>query len=349
MSSTPLVIRADAGPAIGVGHVMRCLALAQQCLDQGSRVFLVGRVDSSILQERLLSDGVEIIPMDADQGTADDLAFTLAAIKETGADWLVLDGYEFGAEYQRAVRRAGTRLLMLDDYGHQPEYETDILLNQNLGAENMAYRLNADSLRLDGPRYALLRREFVSAARGCPSRRTPDKARRVLVILGGSDPRNLSLAVLQALADTGRDDWSVTVAVGPANLHRAELEAEARQLAFEVRVLALGRETPDIMAASDMAVTAAGSTCWELVLLGVPSLVMACADNQAGIASALAQAGAARSLGRVKQVDRQILSQEITTLADDSIARQVISRTAQFLVDGGGAERVYRAMFGEAA
>ena len=161
--SASLLIRADAAPAMGTGHVMRCLALAQAAKVRGIPVRLVGRVNVRWVRERLRTEGVAFTALEGEvpeKEAPEDLfgqpSDNFSNEVEGVTPWVVLDGYHFGLDCQKAVRAAGYKLLVIDDYCHLPEYSCDILLNQNIGAEKFAYTGDIGA-KLLGPEFALLR------------------------------------------------------------------------------------------------------------------------------------------------------------------------------------------------
>jgi len=180
-------IRADAAPRVGTGHVMRCLALARWALNEGADVFFSGRVNVPWVKERLEREGIPFMPVPGDipgQENPQSLQPVLDTISK--GDWFVFDGYHFGPDCQKAARAAGALLLVIDDYAHLPEYHCDILLNQNLGAEKLLYAGDIGRTLL-GPRYALLRPEFLNARRAAESRPVRHDSRNILLTLGGGN------------------------------------------------------------------------------------------------------------------------------------------------------------------
>src|SRR5262249_34539906 len=135
----PLVVRADASTARGTGHVMRCLALAQAWQDAGGRVVFVMADEVSGLSTRLKSEDISIESIAAVAGSEDDARQTSECAGRVGADWIVVDGYQFSGRYQQRVKDTGHRLLVLDDYGHADHYWADVVVNQNLGARVSLY------------------------------------------------------------------------------------------------------------------------------------------------------------------------------------------------------------------
>ncbi|HMF15122.1 MAG TPA: UDP-2,4-diacetamido-2,4,6-trideoxy-beta-L-altropyranose hydrolase, partial [Gemmataceae bacterium] len=302
MSTTlpPLVFRCDAGFALGTGHVMRCLALAQGWQDIGGEVVFVMRELPAALWERLRAEGIQVVQFGGD-GDEQDVMATAAIIRECRPGWVVADGYHLTHEWQRSVRAAGCRLLAFDDHGQIGRHCADLVVDQNLGTSTDLYAdCSADTRLLLGPRYVLLRREF----RRWQERRGKFSpvARRILVTLGGADSRNATAKVLRALDWIRRQELETVALVGPANPHRAELETLIRQSRAIIDLRQSVQDVPEWMAWADVAIAAGGTTTWELLFMGVPSLLLILADNQASVARSARAAGFARCLGRAEDV-----------------------------------------------
>ena len=160
MVKQTLLIRADASTRIGTGHVMRCLALAQAWEDSGRRAAFAMGMDAPALEDRLRSDGMEVVHLSAEPGSLEDAEMTADIAQKMGAGWAVVDGYHFGSDYQRIIKESGLRLLFIDDNGHADHYYADIVLNQNLHANEELYRKREPYTKLlFGTEYVLLRRE----------------------------------------------------------------------------------------------------------------------------------------------------------------------------------------------
>jgi UDP-2,4-diacetamido-2,4,6-trideoxy-beta-L-altropyranose hydrolase len=316
-----ILVRADASPAMGLGHAMRCLALAQAHRDAGGEVVFVMADPPEAFARRLAAEDIPVRRGETAHETA-------AIAGEIGAPWIVLDGYDFDVAYERALG-AAARLLVLDD--HDADHHADLILRQGLGA------LEGDRV-LAGPRYALLRREFRTwdpAARA-----VPERARRILVTLGGGDPGALALCVLAALERID-EPLEVQWLTGPLNPRRAELEAAAPRW---MDVVVDAADMPQRMAWADVAVTAAGITSWELARIGTPQIAIELAYNQRAVATALADAGIAIRVGWHEDVDDAELAATIAGLARDAGARAEMSRRGRATIDGQGAVRVLETM-----
>ena len=344
MIAATLLIRADASVAIGTGHLMRCLALAQAWQDAGGRaVFAMAETTPSI-RARLTHESCEVANILYEAGTAADAEQTAAFGKEQNSDWIVVDGYHFGPDYQSALRAAGPKVLFLDDNGHARHYSADLVLNQNVSASADLYVDREPTTRLLlGTRFCLLRREF-RTWRGWKRKVSP-VCRRALVMMGGSDPENVTARVIQALGLAGLADMQTTVVAGGSNLNLERLQSLAAQTRHKITVLNDVTNVPEIMSAADVAISAAGSTCWELCAMGLPSLLMDIADNQTNLAKELDRRGCAIRLGD-RMVPEERIADQFKELVASYELRQSLSQRSRELVDGDGAMRVISVLRG---
>lgn len=331
-----LLFRADATVQIGTGHVMRCLALAQAVQDSGGQAVFATAEMPPAIQARLAAEAfkVQII---ASNGGEKDAVETIALGRQTHSDWIVVDGYKFGAEYQRALKDAGFKVLFVDDYGHATHYFADLVLNQNAYARTSMYRgREAYTRLLLGTRYCLLRREFV--AWGGWNREIASVGSKVLITLGGSDPENVTGKVVAAL---GRlPEIEATVVAGGGNPHLETLQRLVTECGHAIRLMNSVSDMPELMAWADMAVAGAGSTCWEFCLLKLPMAVTDIADNQTPIAHSLRERGAAHYLGSAGALEADGIAQQVAHLLAAKDERASLSDCCGKLVDGLGAARV---------
>jgi UDP-2,4-diacetamido-2,4,6-trideoxy-beta-L-altropyranose hydrolase len=317
---------------------MRCLALAQAWQVAGGSVSFVGTLTPAVA-ERLESERIDIRPPGAEPGTPEEAAETAQCAEKVGASWVVVDGYHFESQYQRRLREEGRRVLFIDDYGHADWYDADLVLNQNIDAEATLYEERAPHTDLLlGPKFALLRKEFWPWRE---PRRTPrTRASRVLVTLGGADPDNLTTRVVRGLGQFDAEDVRVTVLVGGSNPHERAVRAAAKASGESVEVRSDVDDMASLMAESDVAVSAGGSTCWELAFMGIPNVIVVLAENQRGIAKGLDEAGTAINLGWHESVEATAIRDRVELLLTDEGRRLRMAQAAQRLVDGNGTGRV---------
>jgi UDP-2,4-diacetamido-2,4,6-trideoxy-beta-L-altropyranose hydrolase len=339
MSSASLIIRADANVAIGTGHVMRCLALAQAWQDVGGTAAFAATEIPSGIETRLSAESFEVLRLSSSAGIKEDASQTAALAQERRSVWIVVDGYQFGSDYQRALKAAGFKVLFLDDYGHAPHYCADIVLNQNLCADERKYsNRESHTQLLLGARYCLLRREF-NAWREW-QREFPSIASKILVTVGGSDPENMTLLIVQALRSAAVPDLEAVIVVGGGNPHLASVQRAVCDSGLKLRVVTNVANMPELMAWADLAVSGAGSTCWEMCWLGLPALLICVAPNQESSAQCLAEKGAALLLNHSSEVTTSAIVTAVEELAHARILREQIYRSSRELVDCHGASRV---------
>ena len=322
---------------------MRLLALAQAYLDARGLVHWAFAELPGTVQNRLAGEGISLHRIDEPPGSPGDARATGAVARAVGAEWLAVDGYHFDAEYQHAAKGSGVSLLVLDDLGEQPFYPADIVVNQNVHAETLSYQVPPSTKLLLGPRYALLRREFLSLRETL--RPVSDRVEHILVTFGGSDPDNLTGLALGALATLRLAETTIHVVLGGANPHREELSRLAAQLPSRVNLLYDVRDMPQLMATADLALAAAGVTALELALCGVPAVLCAIATNQEAALQAMEERGTAISIGPAHCTSADIIRTAVLRLLHDPDMRRSLSARSLEMVDGGGVWRVLDAMF----
>lgn len=325
------MIRADADSRIGMGHVMRCLALAQSWIGFGGTARLACTAVPPAIAERYHDAGAEVVLHD--RWPAEELVDDAAAV--------VADGLEIADGDLAAIAAAGLPLATIDDMGHRSAYPGAVVVNQNLHADAALYSGKTEARLCLGPTYGLLRREFRDAGTGL--RAIPETVRRVLVLMGGADPKGYSALVLGAVAEAAAElagEPEVILVVGAANPALHDLERQAALLPARVEIRHDVRDMADLLASVDLAVSAAGSTVLEMACLGVPMIVGAQNESETGPAAALARQGAAIDIGPLDRLDTAALARTVAAVARDPARRQVLAQNARERSDGRGADRV---------
>ncbi|MCX6984289.1 MAG: UDP-2,4-diacetamido-2,4,6-trideoxy-beta-L-altropyranose hydrolase [Lentisphaerae bacterium] len=341
MNSKSYIIRADASISSGTGHLMRCVSLAQSLKDAGGEVtFAVSESPENTLKK--IKSEFAAVKIKSEPGTGSDAAETIEKALAVNSKWVVTDGYHFDSKYQESIKAAGLKLLFFDDYGHCDKYSADIVLNQNSYASEKYYP-NPDIFTrlLLGTKYSSLRREFLKYRSF--KRETSETATKVLVTMGGSDPLNTTLKVLNSIKKITKRQLETKIVVGGANPHLNSIEKEISKYP-NIQILKNVSNMPELMAWGDLAVSGGGTTCWEICLMKLPNMILYCADNQVPIAESLDKAGAAVNIGRASEISEQSISEKIEKLLCDSRRREAMSEESGKLVDGLGAERVAEEM-----
>ena len=335
-----LVVRADADSRIGTGHLMRCFTLAQGWQSRGGKIVFATHCNNDSLRRHFEAASMPIAAIQHPHPNPMDWDRTSEILNSNPGAWLVLDGYHFDSAYQRRIKEGGHRLFVIDDTAHLDRYHGDIVLNQSLNAERKGYSAEPFTRFLLGPRYALLRQEFLSRLN--TKNNIPRIATKVLVTLGGGDDKNQTLRVIRAMQAMEIAGLEAVAVVGAANPHRSALESEANQSKIPIRLTYNAGNMPELMEWADLAVCAGGTTCWELAFMGVPALVIILADNQQANAKALEAEGVAVNLGWYSRLFREKIAQKLFEIANHENIRTQMSRRGRFLVDGKGIERILK-------
>ncbi len=350
------VIRVDSSRYIGVGHVARCLTLADALRRQGTEVHFVSREHlgsaSRLIEEagfplHRLPPGTEReAPASHRQWLgvpwAEDARLTAAFIDQNigVADWLVVDHYAIDAMWESSLRPYTRRIMAIDDLADHP-HDCDLLLDQNLRDENpYGVLLPVHAVTLLGPTYALLRDEFREAHQSRRAR--SGEVNRLVVFFGGSDPSNETAKAVQALLSLGKP-IEADVIVGLINPVKDQIEALCREsphLHFHCQVSDMAR----FLLQSDLALGAAGVSSWERLATGLPALVVAVAENQMENMRQLDRHGLAIALGVSADVSVAGMAQAVENMLTSPERIKAMSEKALGMVDGKGVFRVVERM-----
>jgi spore coat polysaccharide biosynthesis predicted glycosyltransferase SpsG len=308
-----LVVRADTRPGVGQGHAMRGLALGERWANAGGEAVLVLDQPSSCVRTRAEASGVAV-----------EDAGPVAELSARDPDWLVLDGYGFGA----VAGVPAARTVVVDDHGYGGHHDAAVIVDQNLGADARCYGDRpAGSTLLLGPRYALLRPDLTP-----PDADRTAAPRRMLVALGGDPPADLvDLAVQVGAEATRRLRLEVDVVGGGELGPLIGIDG--------VNVHGFVPDIAPLLAHADIALAAAGTTTWELCRYGIPAVLIAAHDNQRPVAHSVSAEGAGvAAAGGDQAVDL------LARLCGAPDLRLEMSDRARRLVDGRGAARVVAAI-----
>ena len=334
----PLVLlRCDAVPAGGIGHLVRCLAVAEAARAAGWRCLLVGEVTAPLAREMVAQAGVQVRA--AGPEPLDALA------RELGAAVVHVDTYD-DLRCDVGAPSAGVVVSAVQD-GRYGRRDAHVVVDASAAGDVTAAVLPSPLVRLTGPREALVREQVRVAARRragrSPAARVP--AARVLVVAGGTDaagvvPR-LTALVLAATTD---------LRVGGAPVEVVALDPAAGQASTEGR-LVRRRPGPDLVelaADATLVVTASGTTTSELAVLGVPMAVVQVVPNQAETYDRLVSAGAALGLGTAAELAPDA-ARQVRDLLGDPDRSATLADAAARMVDGAAAARTVAAWTAVAA
>ena len=338
MSRGLVVFRADGGPRIGLGHLMRVSALACPMAQDGFRCGFAVSAETAPHAAGVLGSLGEIAVVEAPASPAE-----LRRVWPDGCDWLVIDHYGLGDEFERACAGWAARIAVFDDAPARP-HACDALIDGAVDRDPELYRrlVRTTARRLCGSSYLPLREAFfILRSSGASAKRlaTAPGERRLFLSLGGGDTAGPLSRLLDVLVRL-RFPWPVDVcAIGTA--------PELQQLGPRIELLAPGSRlhlgsanlAPQI-ATAWAGLGAGGTSSYERAALGLPSVIVELAANQQGNAAAFAHREAAFSLGPVEAVGAETLVDALIRLFDDDELHRSMSGNALRITDGLGARRV---------
>lgn len=323
-----VAFRVDAGPEIGSGHVERCLVLADRLVARGYLAHFIVTDEMAGSRVRARGHRASVIHMAA--GELADAARFLAVLGES-AQVVVVDSYRLGLAWESEVAQAGRFIVALDDIGR--EHCCGVLLDASAASqERYNGRVPASCQIFAGPRYALLRDDYVRVLARPPDQRREVAGLRVAVSFGGSDPDDLTGMMIGALAALQHPHVGVDVVLGPFYGAMGRTAARCRKLGYAVHV------APDslfpILRHATVAVGSAGMSAWERCALALPSVVVQAAENQTAVTEQLDAAAAALvvSLGTGEPLDEA--QRALRFLIDAPDARCDMGRRAAGVLEG---------------
>lgn len=360
---TDILIRCDASLSIGSGHVMRCRTLARELHRRGAAITFVCRRQPGdligLLEQEFAVLALPELPLAECEGLEgrdlygawlgcsqdQDAAQCLQALADAGiayASWLVADHYGLDTRWESQLLAglaggdAPPKLLVIDDLADRP-HEADLLLDQNFFGEATEQRYKGlvppHCRQLLGPHYALLGPEYAQLHPLVPPR---TELRRVLVFFGGVDPANLTCGALEALMDPVLADLAVDVVLGRQSPHRQTVE----ELVARRPHTSLHGPLPSLaglIARADLAIGAGGATSWERACLGLPSICIPSASNQAPVSMMLAKHGLTRLIQlHAEDMNEQLLKELLFFLNDENVYQA--SLLCRALTNGTGAK-----------
>lgn len=291
-----VVFRVDASGWIGSGHVMRCLVLAGALKQRGDDIYFACLPQSGDMISYIEERGFEVIKLtsakelrtpkyEADYDAWLQRSFSedaLDFVQVVGkADLVITDHYAISKPWQKLVKQAlSCFLVAIDDLVR--EHYADLIIDQTLGRKCTDYPGSARALT--GSEYAILAPNFAALREQACHRKRPGAKPKVLISMGGIDNPNATLKSLQSLV--GEISANFTVLLSPRAPHYEQVKQWC-DIHSHVRHQDFEADMASLMLKHDLAIGAPGTTSWERACLGLPSILIPLADNQATICSQL--------------------------------------------------------------
>ena len=336
-----IIFRTDGNPQIGAGHIMRCLSIANKAKDMGENCLFI--VSSDHFQNVITDNGhiIENLKSDYSRMEPGDI---LPALDAYEPSTVFVDSYfvteKYLSDLHAKCRKIKATLVYVDDRCTSP-YSCDFLLNYNIFAGRDDYEKlysgGENPVFLLGPSYAPLRKEF----QGNDRRIVLQQVENIFVSTGGADPEHFTIDIVEKAAETTKFAFHFVVGMmNPDRKKIMEMTEEYKNIIVHENV----KRMDELMRSCDVAISAAGSTLYELCATQTPSITYVLADNQIPAAEEfdvreiMKNCGDNRELGNKELASK--LVKDAVSLADNYEERERISQLMGAVVDGNGASRI---------
>ena len=334
-----IYFRTDGNEIIATGHVMRCLSIADAFKELKHEVTFI--VSDNLCHEMIYQRGYDIVTI---SGKWNDLEYELDELEQVisvnDVQILIIDSYYVTSQY---LQRIGclTKTVYIDDL-NAFLYPVDVIINYSLYADKLDYRNRyPDTELLLGCDYVPLRSQFTNI----DTKVIHKQVKSILVTSGGTDCGNMVLSLLRKMnSDIVFKNIDIHVVVGVFNSNFIELYTLEKQ-SDNVTLHHNVKDMVTLMKGADVAISAGGSTLYELGACGVPTITYFFADNQISNVREFEARGLMDCAGDAKEAPErcaQSLYKLVVKLVPSYVKRKKLSEELMQLIDGNGAMRIAR-------
>ncbi len=365
-----IAFRVDASVEIGIGHLMRCLTLADELKNKGAYTRFISRHLPDYLYQLLVRSKHDVSLLTLEEecdtetllpklelshakwlGTSQvfDAKESSNALKDKMWDWIVVDHYAIDQHWENLMRDYTNKVMVIDDLADR-QHDCDLLLDQTLGRTSENYNLLTpkECSLFIGPNYSLLRGEFSKKRAYSIKRRSELLCKNILITMGGTDKNDAISIILNEIKKTTlAQDSCLTIILGSQSPALKKVKKLAATMPWNTKVLVDVNNMAELMSESDLCIGAAGSTSWERCCLGLPSLLVILEDNQNDISNALELAGASINLGRLSNpLFRDNLRENINKICTHKSLLKSMIKESSLITIGTGTLTIAEAMSG---
>ena len=355
-----IAFRVDSSAQIGIGHLIRCLTLANYLLKRKIKSIFICRNHSKNLISLLLSNNhhVEILPQKKiiyqisqkepysdwlGNSWEEDAKETIEIVTKYELSWLVVDHYAIDFRWEGAILPYIKNILVIDDLANR-KHLCSILLDQNY-KDNMHdkyYDLVFPATKLLlGPQYALIKEEFNLNRSASLKRKKSPSFKKLLIFMSGSDPNNETLKALIGAIESKNQFESIDLVIGEMYKFKDDILKYQKKFPH-LDIYVQTDQMFKLMAEADIAIMGGGSVTWEKCTLGLPSLVTILAENQELIANSMHNLGAQITLGWYNNLTSKSYTEALNQLTKQDMLS--MTKIASNVTDGLGLEKIYKSL-----
>ncbi len=289
--------RADGSAQIGLGHVMRCIALAEILSTDFSCHFIIQKPLSTI-KKRILEVCIEIIELEISTNYFQEAQYITQVVQKK--DIIVLDGYNYGTAYQNELKKHSIKIVSIDDT-FKCHFVADAVINHAPGLIPSTYSAESTTRFCLGFAYSLLRRPFLEAA---TKDRTIGKIENAFICLGGSDFNNITIKILQDLKENNSKLYKVHIVLGGANLYKEKVKQFSETIT-SMKIFLYENLSPvemvEVMKKADIGIVSASSILYEVAAVKMPVISGFYVENQLNVYKGFKELGLIYGVGDLNE------------------------------------------------
>jgi UDP-2,4-diacetamido-2,4,6-trideoxy-beta-L-altropyranose hydrolase len=335
-------IRVDASNKIGAGHLIRCLAIADFLKTKNINAIFLSRSEN--IKQQIINRGFKVELLSADSTIEEEYCFIKSFKIENKIKFIIVDINNYNTFkdrkeyhlYLKSLKKLSLFLISLEDFKNYP-YPADIVVIPYFGFEGIKLYDRSDCKYLLGPKYFVLRKEFLKAKPVI----VRNKINNILITMGGSDSEGITLKVLKALNIAELDVNLKLIIGGLSQIDDDAVSKSLRNYKGTYSVMRSVNNMAELMSKSDIAVINSGLTKYETSALGLPGIVISNNEYHSNLMDDFAEYNSVWHLGPVNDVSKLEIVEAVTSLAKDSKKRSDMAEAGRLLIDGNGINRIF--------
>ena len=332
-----VLIRCDGSTEIGLGHVVRCLALADELRDShGCDVIFAMR--ESEVGIAMVRETYPVLTPHVDNSAFDYETWMMDLVKLENPAVLILDVRDELCGYVlERIKLLNVLIVDIDDPENK-RLKADMAFYPPVPqVKEMCWKDFSGKL-FCGWEWVILKKEFRSRSLA-PSKRDARRP-KLLVTMGGSDPKGMTIKAVEAIGCLNHLDFNVDIVVGRGFTLKDELVRKLDKCEFPFQIHENVKHMPDLMSTAHMAVCSFGVTAYELAAAGVPAIHFCLSEDHVRSSESFVRCGIARSMGLYQQIDESSLAGEIAAMITREDERVAMAEKGQQLMGTNGAQSI---------
>jgi len=329
-----IVFICNAGKDDGLGHLMRCLVLADAIIKiNKNTIYFLSSDPDNIVENKVSSSGFNFIKLANSMDYKDEDNFI--SKHRNSISWVVIDSKNISTDFVNWCSRY-SKVLHFDDNKYR-SFNSNLIVNNHLGVKHSDYEKNKVSKFLIGPEFNTVDDSFFNLNSYISSNQ------HILITLGGEDPDDITSILIKGLSEFLKNH-RVVVIVGPANPNYKNIKTIISRYAPHIDLVFSPSKMSDFMAGAKLAITAGGVTCYELAAAKIPQAIVILEEHQRLLAEFIVDTQSACLIGTYKDIQLNSISKILNTLVEDRSLLNKMSNQAATLFSKNGSSEIVKEM-----